>query len=634
MKACAADVPDDETIKACTRAIAKGGWDIFIAYYARAAALGRQSHCDRAISDINEALRIVDREPAVRKHLDAGERKYFLVKLTIFKTDLYLECAEDYASALATIEGAFTIDPRHTDVFGRRARIRIQLKQYDAAFADFQRAIELAGKRDVAYNNRGRAYFMIGDYDRAIRDYNRALAIKPKFAGYYFARGGAYRYKGEYDLSLADLNKAIQLDPKHAEALTSRGQTYLQKGDLNLALADIDRAIELQSARGDPPILALSYRGDLLRFRGQYAQALQEFDRAIGYGPDLPYAWVGRGLTHERMGDLGRAREDFEKALTFPEYALDTTHEAQTTARARLAALDAGEAPPVIPPVPPRLTSETSVPTAALTAPILTKPLPPTRLQATAAKQGRRVALVIGIAAYEKVSPLRNPLNDAEAVAKTLRNIGFDSVTVATDTSRDRLTAALQKFAHETDDADWAVVYYSGHGIELNGRNYLLPTNAVLRTDRDVQFETVPMEQVMGAIDGARKLKLVVLDACRDNPFTNTIAQTARRAATSEDTSGGEIRTRSVGRGLGEVKVKGASLVVFAAKHGQTALDGEGSNSPFAIALVQRMATPGVELNKVFRLVRDDVMEATAGRQEPYTYGSLPGSEDFYFVAK
>jgi len=98
--------------------------------------------------------------------------------------------------------------------------------------------------------------------------------------------------------------------------------------------------------------------------------------------------------------------------------------------------------------------------------------------------------------------------------------------------------------------------------------------------------------------------------------------------------STGPVASRSVGRGLAEVRVTGATLVVYAAKHGETALDGEGANSPFATALVQRIATPGVEINKLFRLIRDDVMEATAGRQEPFTYGSLPGREDFFFVQR
>jgi uncharacterized caspase-like protein len=108
----------------------------------------------------------------------------------------------------------------------------------------------------------------------------------------------------------------------------------------------------------------------------------------------------------------------------------------------------------------------------------------------------------------------------------------------------------------------------------------------------------------------------------------------APAVAENRSTAGAVIATRSVGRGLADVKVSGATLVVYAAKGGQVALDGEGEDSPFAVAVIQRIATPGVEINKVFRLVRDDVMEATAGRQEPYTYGSLPAREDFYFVQK
>jgi uncharacterized caspase-like protein len=165
--------------------------------------------------------------------------------------------------------------------------------------------------------------------------------------------------------------------------------------------------------------------------------------------------------------------------------------------------------------------------------------------------------------------------------------------------------------------------------------NYLIPVDAKLAADRDVQFEAVPLDQVMASVEGAKKLKLILLDACRDNPFAPQMRKTvAPEAVAANSTAGGAVGTRSVGRGLGEVKVSGASLVVYAAKHGQTALDGEGGNSPFAVAVVQRLATPNVEINKLFRLVRDDVMEATAGRQEPYTYGSLPGREDFFFVQR
>ena len=157
-----------------------------------------------------------------------------------------------------------------------------------------------------------------------------------------------------------------------------------------------------------------------------------------------------------------------------------------------------------------------------------------------------------------------------------------------------------------------------------------------LATDRDVQFEAIPLDQVLASIEQAKKLRLVFLDACRDNPFVANMRRTPSPEPVALDTSGAAAAaTRSVGRGLGRITLNSQSgmLVFYAAKDGQTALDGEGADSPFAVALAQRLATPGVEINKLLRLVRDDVMEATAGRQEPYTYGSLPGSEDFFFVA-
>jgi uncharacterized caspase-like protein len=258
----------------------------------------------------------------------------------------------------------------------------------------------------------------------------------------------------------------------------------------------------------------------------------------------------------------------------------------------------------------------------------------PTAPVANAATTGRRVALVIGNSAYRNAGSLNNPRHDAEVIAASLRAIGFESVTVANDATREKLTEALRVFSKEAEKADWAVVYYSGHGMEVNGTNYLIPVDAKMATDRDTASEAVSLDRVMAAANGARKLKLIVLDACRNNPFTPRRTASPDAATAVGATAVGMIGSRAVGRGLGAVNVSGATLVVYAAKHGQTALDGDGSNSPFAVAMVQRLATPNVEINKLFRLVRDDVMEATAGRQEPYTYGSLPGREDLFFVQR
>jgi tetratricopeptide (TPR) repeat protein len=392
------------------------------------------------------------------------------------------------------------------------------------------------------------------------------------------------------------------------------------KGDLERALADESQAIQIFKL-----VTAYVYRGDIYRYKGDFERALADYDQALSIEPDSVTAHVGRGLTFEKMSNLPLARAVFERVLASQErFKVGLPGEAVATARSHIAAIDSGAPLPIIPTVPSKVASPNSIPTPVAAVPAAS---PTTH-------QGRRVALVIGNSAYRNVNPLANPRRDAGVVAASLRAVGFDTVMLTGDATHQMLIDALRAFADEAEQADWAAIYYAGHGIEVNGVNYLIPVDAKLSVDRDVQFEAIPLDQIMAALEGAKKLKLILLDACRDNPFTPQMRRTVRPEATAGSTAGGAVASRSIGRGLAEVKVSGATLVVYAAKHGQVALDGEGGDSPFAVALVQRIATPGVEINKIFRLVRDDVMEATAGRQEPYTYGSLPGREDFYFVQK
>jgi hypothetical protein len=232
------------------------------------------------------------------------------------------------------------------------------------------------------------------------------------------------------------------------------------------------------------------------------------------------------------------------------------------------------------------------------------------------ARAETRVALVIGNSAYTEVASLPNPSRDAETVAGAIRKAGFVSVRVVHDLGFDAMRRTLRDFAAEAEKADWAVVYYAGHGIEIAGQNYLIPVDAKLKSDRDVTFEAVALDQVLESAGGARTFRLVILDACRDNPF---IQQMTRSRA-----------SRSIGRGLARVEPEGGTLVAFAAKAGQVALDGEGGNSPFVSALVARLVTPNVEIRRLFGLVRDDVLAATGRKQEPFIYGSLGGDELFF----
>ena len=232
--------------------------------------------------------------------------------------------------------------------------------------------------------------------------------------------------------------------------------------------------------------------------------------------------------------------------------------------------------------------------------------------------RSRRVALVVGNSAYTGVPPLANPRRDAEAIASSLRRAGFQAVTLELNLGKEKLVSALRSFSRAAETADWAVVYFAGHGIEMGGINYLIPVDAKLESDRDVEFEAVPLNQVLNAVEGAKKLRLVMLDACRDNPFASQMRRT--------------VATRSIGRGLASIEPEAGTLVVYAAKHGETALDGAGANSPFAAAFVKNIVTPGLEVRRLFDYVRDDVMEATNRRQQPFSYGSVPGRQDFFFV--
>jgi uncharacterized caspase-like protein len=225
-----------------------------------------------------------------------------------------------------------------------------------------------------------------------------------------------------------------------------------------------------------------------------------------------------------------------------------------------------------------------------------------------------RVALIIGNSAYQKVPRLTNPASDAAALAAMFKAAGFDSVELKLDLNASELRRALREFADRTRSADIAVIYYAGHGIELDGNNFLIPVDAALQTDGDVLDETVSLERVLFAVESAKRLRLVILDACRDNPFVNRM----RRS----------VASRGIWRGLAKVEpMTPNTLIAFAAKAGSTASDGDAGNSPFANALVEYLPRPGLDIRRALGFVRDDVLKNTRNKQEPYVYGSLGGED-------
>ncbi len=457
----------------------------------------------------------------------------------------------------------------------------------DHRFAACTRVIEDQGTppavRAIAYRNRGNAYANKALYDLAILDFDEALKIAPRDLPALYSRGRALNLRGQYDRAIADLTELLRLNPQGDRAYNERGLAYLRKGDLIQALADFDSALKINPSL---PYVR-NNRALILARQGKLDLAVAEYGEALRLDPDYLMAYSNRGRAYEEMGQFEQALADYQTVAdkeARPRNDDDRRAKAGAKQRhARLTALIAeGKASP----------------------------------RAVAGAE-RRVALVIGNSAYQFAPGLRNPANDAKAIAAALRNLSFSEVRELYDANLSDLGRALKDFGDLAAGADWAIIYYAGHGIEMSGTNYLIPIDAKLEQQAHVEDEALPLSRLLSKVTTASKMQLVILDACRNNPFIAKMRMTGRTV-------------RSLRQGLASIEPESGVLVAYAARDGTTALDGDSAHSPYAEALVRRMLEPGLEIGLLFRKVRDDVYAKTARQQEPYTYGSLP-AQPFYF---
>ena len=230
----------------------------------------------------------------------------------------------------------------------------------------------------------------------------------------------------------------------------------------------------------------------------------------------------------------------------------------------------------------------------------------------------KRVALVVGNSAYVHANPLPNPVNDASDMAKALTEVGFE-VILGLDLKKPAFDAKVRDFARALEKADVAVFFYAGHGLQAAGRNYLVPVDASLQVERDLDFEAVSVDFVLKQMELERegKTNVVFLDACRDNPL-------ARNLARSMGT-----RSAAIGQGLAQVQTGVGTFIAYSTQPGNVALDGQGRNSPFTAALAKGVREPGRNLTSVMIDVRKDVLAVTGGKQVPWDHSALTG--DFYF---
>ena len=244
------------------------------------------------------------------------------------------------------------------------------------------------------------------------------------------------------------------------------------------------------------------------------------------------------------------------------------------------------------------------------------------------AEAAARIALVIGMSKYQNIPTLSNTVADATEISSTLKTLGFQ-VQTSIDQPLADLVATLNRFSFEAETADIAMVYYAGHGVELGGENFLIPVDVKISKPEQIASQAITLKALLKTVENARKLRVVILDSCRNNPFADWPLQEVAKAS-SPDYQTGEVTKLRAG-GLAAPSADKGMLVVYAARDGQVALDGDGGHSPFARALLKELPARDIEIGMMFRKVRDIVMTETKNKQEPHFYGSLSGVP--YFLA-
>jgi tetratricopeptide (TPR) repeat protein len=490
----------------------------------------------------------------------------------------YVEAESDYDDALA-------LDANNGQALKGKCIISRLKELWDEAIANCTEYVRIRPDSAIGYFNMGTAQISLDQYEDAVETFSKAIKHEKNFAGHWASRGFALYRLDRFDEALSDLDRAL--------AIKNTDETYREWREAAKEKVDglrADRAEAKRKAEVEKEAAAESLL-EAKRLRGE-AEAQKKADMAK----------LESDIIACRNGDQSAC------GLASASHLISDKDRLLVVARQQelRIAQDAAAA---------KTTNNGNTDTSAKMSP----------------KAG--VVLVIGNSNYSGFTPLRTPGADTRAVAGAFRRLGFTEVIERENLGHAALTAELKAFGDKAAEADWAVVYYAGHGMAVDGQNYLIPVDAKISRVSHLTDETVSLARVMEKLREAKKLRLVILDACRDNPFAPRMQQTAGA-------------TRSIGRGLAAIEpnaVAGAPsgvLVAYSARDGQVADDGTGAHSPFAQALLEHLEEPGLELNLLFRKVRDKVMAATRhrdrndpklqGPQEPYTYGSLPG-EALYF---
>ena len=502
---------------------------------------------------------------------------------------------------------------------GFRGNAYLRKGDYDRAITDLNHHLGRFGNYSGALTERGLAHLAKGDLERALRDFEEAIRLEPKYAKAYAARGDLHRKKEDYDRAIADYDQAIQLDKKYNFVYRDRGLAFESKGDLDKALADFRATVTVSQGSRPHDIFGSSWEAA----RKDAEEGIQRIEQKLAARlppkpvapqpeiksasppvelpkvsapavPPTPQKKEVAALPVPAPAPVPAPEEiawKFLKATTdvaaLRRFVTEFPNSARKSeAEVRIATLERELRPPVQP-----------------ANPVVT-PIP--------ADTGRRVALVIGNGSYRHATVLPNPANDAADIAQALRELGFE-VIEGRDLDWAGMRSKVKEFDLKLDNATMALFFYAGHGVQVEGRNYLVPVDAKLERAGTLDQDAFDVLSVLRPMEAEKRINLVFLDACRDNPFTRSLARSL-----------GASRSSAVGRGLAPIQRASGTLITYATEPGNVAADGEGRNSPFTAALLKHIRKPGIEIEQMMKLVRMDVLVATREKQLPKTNSGLP----------
>lgn len=408
--------------------------------------------------------------------------------------------------------------------------------QNELAIKDFEQAIRLNAKNADAFNGRGAAYLNERMLESAIRDFDRAIQLDPNFPAALNNRGLAYYYKRDFKRAIQDYDRAIRLKPDFVTARYNRASAYAYIGQEDLAIKEYDEVLRQQ------PNDAFAYhnRGTVYAQKGQTDRAIQDFDIAIRLAPEAAFPYGNRGRAYLKLEQVDRAIADLEKGLALDPDLGNWAKSALAEARAAKAALAS------------RATSAT-----------------------------RRIAMIIGNGQYPYIGNLKNAENDAVKIAAALKGRGYEIIgpdgTAApfANLTKAQMEAALDAFEKQSRTAEVALIWYAGHGssfqiADQQKDNFLLPIDFRTKDAKDILVKGLSVERMKRAVIPAARLRVLIIDACRDNNV--------------------EVPTRGLKRGMIAEAKNRDMVVMFSTRAGEQAEDGDGDLSPFAEGFLEELA--------------------------------------------